>query len=254
MTERSYKFEPELHAYAPLERYSFRQRLMIRLADRILHTLIRLIGATVRFEETEGWTGLGVAGYESFEQAYELRSPGAFAFWHDRIFLMTYYWHRHGEPYAGAIMVSRSFDGEYIARTAQRFKYGAVRGSSTRGGSQALKTMVRLARRGIWMSFTVDGPVGPPYRAKSGAVHFAKRAGVPIAPVLIEAEKFWTLGSWDRTQIPRPFTRAKMFVAEPVFVPADADRDVLEDKTGELQRKLDELVERGEKWRRGKGS
>jgi lysophospholipid acyltransferase (LPLAT)-like uncharacterized protein len=249
MSENSAKKDPEIHEYAPLGKYSLKQRLLIYLADYVIYALIFLIGSTVRFEETEGWHGLDIEGYESFERSFELKSPGAFAFWHDRIFLLTYYWYKHGERYEGAVMSSQSFDGEYIARTAQRFGYGVIRGSSSRGGSQALKTMVRLAERGIRMTFTIDGPKGPRYRAKSGAVHFARHAGVPVAPILIEAEKFWTLGSWDKLQIPKPFTRAKMFVAAPVFVSAGADAAELKNKQAELQRKLDELVELGKQWR-----
>ena len=249
MSENSAKKDPEIHEYASLEKYTSRERLLIRLADYAIYALIFLIGSTVRFEKTEGWKDLDRAGYESFERAYELKSPGAFAFWHDRIFLLTYYWYKHGERYEGAVMSSQSFDGEYIARTAQRFGYGVIRGSSTRGGSKALKTMVRLAKRGIRMTFTIDGPKGPRYKAKSGAVHFARRAGIPIIPILIEAEKFRTINSWDKLQIPKPFTRAKMFVAEPVFVSAEADEAELKNKQAELQRKLDELVALGKQWR-----
>lgn len=249
MTEQIIKKDAEIHEFASLKKYSWGQRLLIYVADYFIYALIYLIGKSVRFEATEGWQGLDVVGYESFEKAFENRSPGAFAFWHNRIFLLTYYWFEHGEKYAGAVMSSQSFDGEYIARVAQRFGYGVVRGSSTRGGSQGLKTMVRLAKHGIRMTFTIDGPTGPMYKAKSGAVHFARHAGVPIAPMLIEAEKFWTINSWDKLQIPKPFTRAKLFVAEPIFVSADSDEKELKDKQKELQRKLDELVEIGEQWR-----
>ncbi len=246
------KKDTEIYENASLKKYNWRQRLLIYLADYFIYSLIFLIGKTVRFEEPEGWKDLAIEGYESFERALELKSPGAFAFWHDRIFLLTYYWYKNGERYAGAVMSSQSFDGEYIARVAQRFGYGVVRGSSTRGGSKALKTMVRLARKGVRMSFTIDGPTGPRYKAKSGAVHFAKRAGLPIGPMLIEAEKFWTVNSWDKLQIPKPFTRAKLFLAEPVFVSTEADEEELKNKHRELQRKLDELVKLGEQWRDSK--
>jgi lysophospholipid acyltransferase (LPLAT)-like uncharacterized protein len=238
----------ELHKFASLAKYTLRQRLLIYLADYFLYSIILVIGKTVRFEEVTGWENGSVTGYESYQKAFEKKMPGMFAFWHNRIFLITYFWRN----YDGAIMTSHSFDGEYIARTAQRFGYGVIRGSSSRGGAKALKQMVKLARRGVRMALTVDGPRGPRYKVQSGAIHMAKRSGLPIGPMIVEAKKFWTINSWDKLQIPKPFTKAKVFIAEPVFVSPDADREELKDKEKELQKKLDELVKLGKQWRDSK--
>ena len=146
-------------------------------------------------------------------------------------------------------MVSQSFDGEYISRIAQRFGYGVVRGSSTRGGSGALKKMMSLLSDGISMALTIDGPPGPRYVVKPGTIILAKKTGAPIGPVLVEPKKCWTINSWDKLQIPKPITKAKVFIAEPVFVSSDADKEELEAKRQEVQEKLDELVDRGKQWR-----
>src|SRR5205823_5355921 len=117
-------------------------------------------------------------------------------------FLSAYFWQRRGI----VAMTSQSFDGEYIARFIQRFGFGAARGSSTRGATGAVVEMVRLMRAGCPAAFTIDGPKGPPYVAKMGAVLLAKKTGHPILPFTITAANFWEANkSWDRFQVPRPF-------------------------------------------------
>ena len=158
--------EAEIYRFGSLESYSFKQRILIRIIDLALFTIISVIGWTIRFEPVQGWTDLDVEGLETYEKAEAANKSGIIAFWHDRIFLSTYYW----RAYDAAVMVSKSFDGEYITRTAQRFGYGVIRGSSSRGGSVALAQMKSLVKEGSRMVFTVDGPRGPRYKAKKGAV------------------------------------------------------------------------------------
>ncbi len=221
---------------ADLAHYSLKQRLLIRLADWAFYLLINFIGKTVKFEIE------GLENYEAVERAGKLP---IICFWHNRIFLGTFF-HRNRRI---VVITSQSFDGEYIARFIQRFGYGAVRGSSTRGGVGALVEMIRLMKNGLATSFSIDGPKGPRYVAKSGACLLAKKTGNPILPLSVEAEKFWTINSWDKLQIPKPFTRAKVFYAEPIFVTKDANDEEIEKKREELQNKLDELVELGKQWR-----
>ena len=99
------------------------------------------------------------------------------------------------------------------------------------------------------MAFTVDGPRGPRYEVKSGPVFLAKKSGNPILPYVIEPKTFWTTKSWDKMQIPKPFTRAITIIGEPIYVEPDADEAAIEAKIGELQHSLDSLVERGRQWR-----
>ena len=196
----------------------------------------------------EGWDVSDIEEWEVFETAWAKHPTTINAFWHNRIFLMTYYWKHYGT----GILVSQSFDGEYISRTAQRFGHGAIRGSSTRGGSNATKKMLNILKDNFSMTLTIDGPKGPRYKVKKGAMLLAKQSGVPIIPMSIETNKFWTINSWDKLQIPKPFSKAKVYLAEPVFVPKDSDKDEIEKRTKELQRKLDELVLIGKQWRESK--
>jgi lysophospholipid acyltransferase (LPLAT)-like uncharacterized protein len=227
--EKVYKFEP-------LTGYTRKDRVLIHLADVSLYSLISLIGRTIRYE-VEGWG--------NFETIMADNKIPIYSFWHDRIFAGTYYFRNRGI----VVITSRSRDGEYIARFIKRLGYGSVRGSSTRGGVGALVEMIRLMRQGHPMAFTVDGPRGPPYEAKKGAVLLAKKTSNPIMPFVVESAKFWTVNSWDRLRIPKPFTRARLIIGEPIYVPANADDAGIEEKRLELQKALDDLVETGKQWR-----
>jgi hypothetical protein len=215
------------YRYADLSGYTAGRRLAVRAAGLAFYLAIRALGSTARFR-VEGW--------EHWDEAWR-GGPPVMAFWHEQIFLTTYYFRRRSI----VVMTSRSFDGEYIARFIQRFGYGAARGSSTRGGVGALVEMARLVRRGRAAGFTVDGPRGPRRVAKTGALLLAKKTGRPVLPFAVTPERCWRLGSWDRLQIPKPFTRAAVRLAPPLYVPADADGARLEHLRGELQGALERL-------------
>jgi hypothetical protein len=221
------------YAFADLSAYTPKKRFLIRAADLVFYVLIRIIGRTTRFE-VEGW--------EHWQQATREGSLPIYTFWHNRVFLSTYFWQRRRI----VVMTSQSFDGEYIARFIQRFGYGAARGSSTRGGVGAIVEMARLMRAGCPTAFTIDGPKGPRYVAKMGAVLLAKKTGYPVLPFTITARRFWQAKSWDAFQVPKPFTRARVLIAPPIRVPPDADETMLEAKREELQRALDDLNRRGD--------
>src|SRR6266702_422617 len=222
------------YTFASLSSYSLKDRLLIRSADLVFFILINLIGRTVRFE-IEGW--------DNWEAASRDGKIPIYTFWHNRVFLATYFWQRRRI----VVMTSRSFDGEYIARFIQRFGYGAARGSSTRGATGAIVEMIRLMRAGSPTAFTIDGPKGPRYVAKMGAVLLAKKTGNPILPFTITAKNFWEAKkSWDGFQVPKPFTRARVGIAAPIFVRPDADETELNAKRDELQRALEELDQRGD--------
>lgn len=226
------------YTFADLSAYPFKKRLLIRLADLVFYALINLIGSTTRYE---------IRGWENYERLGREGFAGIHTLWHDCIYLAIYFWKRRGIVY----MTSQSFDGEYIARFLQRFGFGAARGSSTRGGVGAMIEMVKCLRAGIPVGFTVDGPRGPRRVAKMGAVMLSKKTGQPILPFNVTARRFWQASSWDRFEVPMPFTGALLEIAEPIYVPADADDATLQARLEELQSKLDELNRRGEDWRAG---
>ena len=225
------------YSLADLSSYSFKDRLLIRVIGLMLFGVVKLVCATVKFE-VEGWEHCEAVARDGHQAIY--------AGWHRQIFLFTYFW--RGRRIV--VMQSRSFDAEYMARVIHRLGFGSVRGSSTRGHTGATVEMIRLMRAGCPVGFTIDGPKGPRHVAKMGAVLIAKKAGQPILPFTIVPAKSWEIRkSWDQTQIPKPFTRARVIIAAPVYVPPDADDKLLEVKRAEVQNALDELERKGEQWR-----
>lgn len=231
--EKAYEFQP-------LDRFTAKQRLIIRVAGFVFYLLVKTIGSTLRFDKTD-WHN-----YEAIEAAEKLP---IYSFWHDRIIAGTYFFRDRGI----IVLSSSSFDSEYTARCIQRLGFGIIKGSSTRGGIQALVGMIRMMKAGYAMAFTIDGPKGPRYEAKAGPILLAKKTGNPLMPFVIECRKFWTVKSWDRLQVPKPFSKANIMIGEPIYVPADAKDEELEAKRLELQQSLDSLVSRGEAWRNRQG-
>lgn len=192
---------------------------------------IAALGRTFRWREE------GVDEYRSVVASG--RQP-ILALWHGRILPATIYFRDRGV----VALTSQNFDGEWIARIMRRFGYAQARGSTSRGGARALLQLARDIGVGRPAAFTVDGPRGPAYRAQPGAVWLAKATGNPVLPFHIEADRHWTAPSWDRTQVPKPWSRVAIVVGAPIDVPGDADEALIEEKRSELERRLNGLQER----------
>jgi lysophospholipid acyltransferase (LPLAT)-like uncharacterized protein len=216
------------YQFADLSSYPPKKRFLIRAADLAFFVLIKLIGRTIRWQ---------VKGWDNWDAATRDGKTPIYTFWHNRIFLATYFWQKRRI----VVMTSQSFDGEYIARFIQRFGYGAARGSSTRGAVGAIILMTRLMRAGCPAGFSIDGPKGPRYIAKMGAVLLAKKTGQPILPFTISARHWEAKRSWDGFQVPLPFSRARVAIAPPIYVPANTNDAGLEAKRDELQHALEAI-------------
>jgi lysophospholipid acyltransferase (LPLAT)-like uncharacterized protein len=162
------------------------------------------------------------------------------AFWHGRVLTATYYFRRRDI----VVMISENFDGEWIARIIENFGFRTSRGSTSRGGQRALLQLKRALERGLPAGFAVDGPRGPAKKAQPGAVWLAKLTGNPVVPFHMEASSYWSLKSWDRTQIPRPFSTVALAVGAPIEVPRDVDDAMLEAKRIQLEQALVALERR----------
>jgi lysophospholipid acyltransferase (LPLAT)-like uncharacterized protein len=175
-------------------KWTAKQRILLFLIPRLAAFLIRLLGSTLRFEEI---CAAGVI------QGDRMPPPSVFAFWH-RSLLMAAYRFRNLRI---AILISRSFDGELIARTVERLGFKAVRGSSSRGGAVGLLAMETAYRNGHICAFTADGPRGPNMIAKPGVTALANRVGTNVGAFHLQPQRAWVLPSWDRFLIPKPFSR-----------------------------------------------
>ena len=207
------------------------QRLQISAIAGVGYPLISALGRTLR------WRVEGLHHYDAIVASG--RQP-VMAFWHGRILPATYYFRRRGI----VVITSENFDGEWIARIISRFGFGTARGSTTRGGSAALKQLVRDMKAGKPAGFTLDGPRGPARAAQPGALWLAKFTGNPVLPFHLEASAHWSMRSWDRTQIPKPFSTVAMTIGEPLEVPREASGEHLEAARTQLEARLKALEQR----------
>jgi len=182
---------------------------------------------------TYRWT---VSGAEHYQAVVDGGKQPILALWHGRILPGLHYFRNRGI----VVITSQNFDGEWIARILHKFGFGTARGSSSRGGARALVQLRRDLALGRPAAFTVDGPRGPARVVQSGAVFLAGATGQPIVPYHIEADRHWTLNSWDRTQIPKPFATVTLVIGRAITVP-DTQPDTLDEKRTELQLALESL-------------
>ena len=204
------------------------KRFQARAIAIIGYRICAALGATL------AWRVEGLQHYDEIVLAG--RQP-IMAFWHGRILPATIYFRNRGI----VVITSSNFDGEWIAGIIERFGYGTARGSSSRGGSRALIQMMREMEAGKPTGFTLDGPRGPARVAHAGAVWLAKATGNPVLPFHLEADRHWTVNSWDQTQIPKPFATVTLVVGEPFFVPADASEQEVEAARQQLEARALEL-------------
>ena len=195
------------------------------------YPLIALLGSTLRWR---------VEGLEHFDAVLASGRQPVMAFWHGRILTATYFFRRRGI----VVITSENFDGEWIARIIERFGYGTARGSTSRGAKRAMLQLVRDMKHGRPAGFTLDGPRGPARVAQPGAVWLAGATGNPLLPFHLEASSHWTFQSWDRTQIPKPFSSVSLVVGKPIDVASTDSNERLEQSRLALEVSLASLEAR----------
>lgn len=202
-------------------------RLLLALAPPLAAGIIRLLRALMRVE---------VLGEEHPRRCWEGGERILFAFWHDQLLLMATVYRGEGAK----ILISASKDGELIARTMRSFDFGAVRGSSTRGGRAAFRALLELAREPVDLALTPDGPKGPRHRLKEGVVQLARLSGRPVIPLAFACSRGHRFASWDRFLLPYPFSRGVFSYGPPVRFTAGDDPE-------EFQARLQGAMEENER-------
>lgn len=212
---------PDEVADGPAWRRSWRKRAEIAAIAGLGAPLLGVLSRTVHWQ---------TVGREHLEAVDQTGAPHIFALWHGRILPCMWYFRDRGI----VVVTSENFDGEWIARIIKRFGFGAARGSSSRGGAKALRSLLKTMAASP-AAFTVDGPRGPRGVAQPGVVWLARATGHPILPIHAEADRAWTMRSWDRTQVPKPGARLVMAIGAPIVVPRDTDEAGLEAARGAVE-------------------
>lgn len=193
--------------------------------------LIKLLIFTIRiYDEPKGFS----------EKTKTLRA--IYAFWHCMILVAAYV----GRNRNVQVLISQHSDGEYIAQVIKRLGYGVIRGSTTRGGIRAVKTLVNKAREGHALAITPDGPRGPRFIVQSGSIYLGKKTQLPIIPTVVGLSHYWELPSWDGFRIPKPFSRALIMYGDPIFIPPDLSEEEMEQHRLLLEQNLTEMMEKAD--------
>lgn len=202
-----------------------------RLLRWAVYLLMRVLASTLRFRSE---------GVPELDARLRAGEPVVLALWHETIALAVPFFEGHSIP----VLVSESRDGERVAWIAAAFGHRPVRGSSSRGGVRGLLELVRRVRAGTRLSaHFVDGPRGPARAVKPGLMTLAQRSRSWIAPTTLVAEHGLRTRSWDRQQIPRPFSRVAVRIGPLIEVPEDLDEAGLEAlRKGVEQRMQDDFA------------
>jgi lysophospholipid acyltransferase (LPLAT)-like uncharacterized protein len=225
-----------IHYDTRLPNLPWSRRIQIPVIAAVVFSVIRVLGPTLRYE---------VLGWQHAENVYARGKRIIWAFWH-RVIIPIVWWHRNQGT---VVMNTTAFDGQWTRKVIEWLGFGTAQGSSSRGGLRGLAVMARRLEEGVDCAFTIDGPRGPRYIAKPGPVMLARKTGCPVMVFHIGVEHGKTFEkTWDHFLLPRPFTRTVILFAPPIYVPADADPEMLEAKHAEMQRELERVRDIGEAW------
>jgi len=175
----------------------------------------------------------------------QLATRYIYAMWHEYLLLPVYCYARPDIH----VLISRHADAGILAEVCRRLRIPVVRGSTTRGGVEALRRLLEAGER-THLALTPDGPRGPRRRVQPGLIYLASRIGLPIVPVGFGLDRPWRVASWDRFALPRPFSRAACVTADPITVPPDADRDLQDHYCRQVEEALNQATSLAEEFAR----
>lgn len=194
----------------------------------IAYWLIRLYLSTIRIR---------VINEEALIRHIEKGGKAIVSIWHQRFFGVIGYAKRFS-IYKPSAIISKSRDGELIAQVAIRSGFRPIRGSSSRGGREALAAIVEDLAENSTAVHGVDGPRGPKGVVKAGLIRMAQLSRAGIFPVYISVDRAWILKSWDRFLIPKPFSRLLIHWDDPIMVPAIMSGEKFEETRLEVEDKM----------------
>ncbi|HSI83791.1 MAG: lysophospholipid acyltransferase family protein [Candidatus Methylacidiphilales bacterium] len=199
---------------------------VLRMIPPVAEGIIRGLGKSLSMEYVDP------EGIREQQQ----QGPLLWAFWHNRFLLMPYMFEKLVPNRRAVVMISRSWDGEIISTIAARFGIRCARGSSSRGGHNAFHEMVNLVtKEGLDAAITPDGPRGPRYQVQAGIMHLAQLTQRPIVPISYHLKRKWELRSWDKFQVPVPFTHCTLQAGRMIHVPRQTTPQELAALTEQLR-------------------
>lgn len=187
----------------------------------IIRSLAFLISGYIRFVfKTSKWKWINQTVNDKLISE---KTPWIICFWHNRLLMMSMNW--IGPQNKMHMLISAHRDGLLIAETMKHFDILTVSGSSTKGGMQALRHLIRLLKKGDCIGITPDGPKGPRFKSRGGVVQLAKLSGYPIVPMSYSTTRRKILNSWDRFVFALPFSKGIFITGDPIYVSPSATEE-----------------------------
>ena len=208
------------------------QKILLAVVPWLVTSLQRLVYGSMKKT---------VLGEENIDRLREQHKQWILSIWHTNVLYSPMI--HEGQTYG--VMVSKSFDGELIARTTERLGHIAIRGSSSRDGKKALKTLIQTVRKGHCVAITPDGPTGPFEKVKPGVVIAAQLTGLPVIPFYYDATRKWiATKAWDQHIIPKPFAHLVLCYGPPIYVPGEMTDTEFEEMSQEIEEAMAEVKAR----------
>jgi len=211
-----------------------KDKILLSIIPPLGYLLINIIGKTIKWEKLN---------YDSMINFKNSQQPIIFAFWHGRLLMMPYL-NVGKNPH---VMISQHRDGELISRIIKYFSISSFRGSTTRGGKEGFKKLVKHLKSGFDAVIAPDGPQGPPYKAQHGIIRLASITRCSILPITYSTSRFFKMKSWDEFMVPKPFSKGIFIVGDTIEIPANATKDILEEKRVELEIILNKITLKADK-------
>jgi len=210
----------------------------VTLLPVLIHFLLFIIGKTTKFH---------ILGEDKYKDLQREGKSVIFAFWHNRIFLLPFYYRYKLKRKNICFLASPSTDGEILSRLMKRLEFRAVRGSTRHYGKKSMQEMVQSLKTGYDGAIVPDGPQGPKYKVQPGIIHIAKETGLPIVPAAYNTRNKRVLPTWDNFLLPLPFSQAVIIYGKPLWIEKDSHREEgmrkLEEGLNEVTKEADEYFD-----------
>ena len=214
---------------------SLKNKIYISTVGALLSTLLRVINSTLKWDRIN---------LDSKDRFWTDKEPTIMVFWHGQQLLMPWAYslatnNKNQKPLIA--LISEHQDGKIAAKALEYLNIQCVHGSSSRNGSSAFRKLRKKLKEGNHIAITPDGPVGPIYKAKSGAIKLAQLSGAKLLPIAIKFENNWVFNSWDKMSLPKPFSKATMLFGKSYKIPAKLTKEETDNYVNSLESELNKL-------------
>jgi lysophospholipid acyltransferase (LPLAT)-like uncharacterized protein len=183
---------------------------------------------------TNGTLRLTVKGEDKLRSLQKEGRGVILALWHGKLWIPAYYWGDRGY----IALASQSRDGDYITKVLHKLGWQVVRGSTSKGGARSLLKLIKKIKAGRTVVITPDGPTGPRHQVKSGVLYLAAKTDSVIVPIGVSSKTQKEFASWDKFELPYPFSRAALVYGEPMEVEDKLSEDQKKSYKAELEHRL----------------